>query len=81
MPSKLTLSVPAKTVAKAKRFAKRRGTSVSALFTEVIESIPDEDEAVDALTGEWPEMASFVGIAEDAAPYDERSRSILEKHG
>lgn len=39
MTTKLTLSVDAQTVAKAKRYAKKRGTSVSKLFEDHIEAL------------------------------------------
>jgi hypothetical protein len=37
---KLTLSTDARTIARAKRIADERGTSVSALFTDLIQAVP-----------------------------------------
>lgn len=79
--TKLTLSVPEQTVEKAKRYAKLRGTSVSAFFTQVVDTLPDEDARIDALLEDWPEMRDLVGLAGRAEPFDERSARILEKHG
>ncbi|MCZ8215000.1 MAG: DUF6364 family protein [Cyclobacteriaceae bacterium] len=45
MTTKLTLSVKAKTVAKAKNYAKRKGISVSKIFEDHISSITNTKEA------------------------------------
>lgn len=81
MTTKLTLSVPADTVKKAKSYAKRHGTSVSALFAAAVEALPDETDEIRRALNDWPELGEFVGIVKRPEPFDERSRRILEKHG
>lgn len=46
MNTKLTLSLPAEVVSKAKRYVRRYGTSVSALLTMTIQELPEEDPRV-----------------------------------
>jgi hypothetical protein len=81
MNQKLTLSVPPDTVEKAKQYAKKHGTSVSALFASVIESLPFEPDDLEQASVEWPELRSFVGLIDKPKAFDERSRRIIEKHG
>lgn len=81
MTTKLTLSVPEHTVRKAKCYAKRHGTSVSALFAAAVEALPDDAGNLDAALSGWAEMRDFIGIVGKPEPFDERSQRILRKHG
>ena len=81
MTTKLTLSVPEDTVKKAKRYAKRHDTSVSALFAAAVEALPDETENLENALAAWPELGDFIGMAGKPKAFDARSRRILEKHG
>ncbi len=81
MTTKLTLSVPAAAVEKAKSYAKRHGTSVSAMFTAAIEALPDDTREVRRALADWPELEEFVGMIDRPEPFDGRSKRILEKHG
>ncbi len=81
MATKLTLSVPENTVKKAKSYAQRHGTSVSALFTAAVEALPDDAGKLETALSEWPELRDFVGIADKPRPFDARSERILQKHG
>ncbi len=81
MPNKLTLSVPEETVRKAKSYARRHGTSVSALFTALIDSLPGEADEMQQASVNWPELREFVGLLHRPKPFDARSERILEKHG
>jgi hypothetical protein len=78
MKTKLTLSLPEKTILEAKQIAKRRHTSVSALFEQSLvfwkqtgqqQELPDE------------EMTDLLGVFTPEAPFDERSARIRSKHG
>ena len=81
MATKLTLSVPENTVKKAKSYAQRHGTSVSALFTAAVEALPDDTCKLETALSDWPELRDFVGIADKPRPFDARSERILQKHG
>lgn len=83
MKSKLTLSLPEKTISQAKQIAKRRHTTVSALFAESLKQwqfepiIPRQEEKED-----YPdEVQELIGIFTSQAPFDARSARIREKHG
>lgn len=79
--TKLTLSVPEEAVAKAKQYAKQRGISVSALFTETIRQLSDDDSRIDAIYKKHPSWEQFSQLADQIEAHDERSAHILRKHG
>lgn len=45
MPAKLTLSIKKETVERAKRISRKRGKSISKMFEEYFNSLPEKDEA------------------------------------
>ena len=79
MQTKLTLRVEEALVKKAKRIAKKRGTSVSRIFGQFISEQTDELPADD-----WPPItASMVGvIRREGIEVDERDyrRHLERKH-
>ncbi|MCC5849068.1 MAG: hypothetical protein JJU29_13360 [Verrucomicrobia bacterium] len=82
MKSKLTLSLPEKTISEAKQIARRRHTTVSALFAESLQFWAF-DTSSSALAPSDPEhdMADLLGAFTPQAPFDTRSARIREKHG
>ena len=82
MKSKLTLSLSKKTISEAKQIAKKRKTTVSALFTESLQSwqiAPSVKPSADAdVNGE---MADLLGVFSSQPPFDARSARIREKYG
>jgi len=72
--TKLTLSVDEGVVAQAKRLAKQRGTSVSAMFSQLVRSMSQEDRGSQKL-GPLARKAS--GLA--AAPSNKPDREVLEE--
>lgn len=66
MTTKLTLSVDARIIAKAKRYAKRRGTSVSKIFENHIEELTQEKSGlpIDPLES----LKRLRGVAKGAIP-------------
>jgi hypothetical protein len=83
MVTKLTLSVRAKTVDKAKKYARKKGMSVSKLFEDHITALTDSDksEKADPLES----LRRLKGIAKGAiskhASYKDVIADILiEKH-
>jgi len=82
MRSKLTLSLPEKTILEAKRIAKVRRTTVSALFEASLEQWRSGiGEAHPASTLKADGMADLIGAFRPEAPFDSRSARIRQKHG
>lgn len=82
MKSKLTLSLPEKTISEAKQIAKRRHTTVSALFAESLLSWRFEREPEsESPSGTQGEMSDLLGILAPQSPFDTRSDRIRKKHG
>jgi len=82
MKTKLTLSLPEKTVLEAKRIAKIRRTTVSALFAASIKqwrSSPDATHQTSASNSK--RMADLVGALRPQPSFDTRSDRIRRKHG
>ena len=82
MTTKLTLSVNIKTVEKAKKYAKKKGTSVSKLFEDHIDSITENDRK---LKGDPLEaLRRLKGIAKNVSKTtdynDLITSAIIEKH-
>lgn len=85
MKSKLTLSLPKKTIAEAKMIAKQRQISVSGLFSESLnywksDRVAQSSEKVSG-EGSGDNMQDLLGVFSYQAPFDERSARIREKHG
>ncbi len=82
MRAKLTLSLPEKTILEAKRIAKLRNTTVSALFQASLEQWRSRG-GDDGSAGEEGEggMSDLLGAFRPRAPFDARSARIREKHG
>ncbi|MCC5808161.1 MAG: hypothetical protein JJU00_17675 [Opitutales bacterium] len=82
MKSKLTLSLPEKTIKDAKRIAKARRTTVSALFAASLEQWRTESGELDRSEAvKRSNMADLLGAFRQQAPFDARSARIREKHG
>ncbi|WKZ59899.1 MAG: DUF6364 family protein [Cyclobacteriaceae bacterium] len=83
MTTKLTLSVNAKLAAKARRYAKKRGTSVSKLFEEHISSIQEstQDKERRVMLENLRKLKGIAKAASKAANYkDIIADSLIEKH-
>jgi CRISPR/Cas system-associated protein Cas7 (RAMP superfamily) len=78
MKTKLTLSLPEKTILEAKQIAKRRNTSVSALFEQSLAFWKQTSRQQESLPGE---MTDLLGVFTPEPPFDERSARIRRKHG
>jgi hypothetical protein len=80
MKSKLTLSLPEKTIQEAKKIAADRNTTVSALFSESmklfrqIEMSPDTSPSSNG-------MEDLLGVFDAQVAFDQKSARIREKHG
>ena len=81
MNTKLTLSLPAEVVTKAKRYVRRHGTSVSALLAKTIRELPEEDPRVREILKREPRWTKFSSLLKSVKPFDERSARILRKYG
>lgn len=77
MPTqKLTLSVDADTIEKAKQYAAAHGTSLSRLFTHYLNSLPD-DNAPDLP----PRVSRLAGILPSHADVQAHREHLLDKYG
>lgn len=77
MKTKLTLSVDSSAIAQAKRLAKRRGVSVSALFEQWTTRMADPGSEApfgQRLRGRWKQAVGESGE-------DPRFDYLMEKHG
>lgn len=82
MKSKLTLSLPEKTIAEAKHIAKLRRTTVSALFAEsLLQWRFDAHRGVGTEPEAPQDMTDLLGVFSSQPPFDARSAAIREKHG
>ena len=83
MKSKLTLSLPEKTILQAKQIAIHRRTTVSALFAESLKQWQFEPgPPFKPENHDYPDdVRELIGIFSSQAPYDARSARIREKHG
>ena len=86
MKSKLTLSLPAKTITEAKMIAKQHHISVSGLFSESLTYWKSDraaqssgDEAVGQESKD--SMQDLLGVFSPQRPFDQRSAQIRAKHG
>jgi len=79
MTTKLTLSVNSKTIAKAKKYAKKRGTSISKIFEEHISAVTDLQKNDPLET-----LRRLKGVAKNISPdvdyKDLIADAIIEKH-
>lgn len=82
MKTKLTLYLPEKTVDEAKRIAKMRRTSVSALFAASLDQWRGLQDPMDPPTARKSNaMADLIGVLRPQVPFDARSDRIRRKHG
>lgn len=85
MKSKLTLSLPERTIAEAKQIAKNRHTTVSGLFAESLTlwktNRTPQFEADAYRQNAQASMDDLLGVFSAKPPFDERSFRIREKHG
>ena len=82
MKTKLTLSLPQKTIRTAKKIAKIRGTTVSALFAESVDQW--RNVAMNSQEEQFrgsPDLNALLGAFESRPPFDRKSEHIREKHG
>ena len=86
MGSKLTLSLPAKTIEEAKVIAKQRDLSVSGLFSESLtlwksnSGFLSETERA-KYARKACDMEDLLGAFSAQKPFDDRSARIRQKHG
>lgn len=82
MMSKLTLSLPEKTILEVKQIAKRRKTTVSALFAESLRYWRMDSGGTNFTSADSEvEMSDLLGALDPQAAFDSRSTRIRQKHG
>jgi post-segregation antitoxin (ccd killing protein) len=72
MKSKLTITVDADLIPRAKRYARARGVSLSSLIEDVLRGMAAEEEP--SFADRWK------GRFEPASPEDDRFRTLAEKY-
>lgn len=75
--NKLTLSIDAATVEKAKRYVAAHGTSLSRLLTQYLASLPDDTRQ----TNLPPRVARLAGILPPQTDIEEYKAHLHSKHG
>lgn len=74
--NKLTLSIDAATVKKAKRYVAAHGTSLSRLLTQYLASLPDETRQILP-----PRVSRLVGVLPSQTDIEEYKAHLHSKHG
>jgi hypothetical protein len=74
--NKLTLSIDAETVKKAKRYVAAHGTSLSRLLTQYLASLPDETEKPLP-----PRVGRLAGVLPPQTDIEEYKAHLHSKHG
>jgi len=74
--SKLTLSIDADTIKKAKRYVAAHGTSLSRLLAQYLASLPDDTRP--ALP---PRVARLAGVLPPQTDVEEYKEHLRNKHG
>jgi hypothetical protein len=74
--NKLTLSIDAATVKKAKRYVAAHGTSLSRLLTQYLASLPDETRQTLP-----PRVSRLVGVLPSQTDIEEYKAHLHSKHG
>jgi len=74
--NKLTLSIDADTVKKAKRYVAAHGTSLSRLLTQYLASLPDETRQTLP-----PRVSRLVGVLPSQTDIEEYKAHLHSKHG
>ena len=81
MDSKLTLKLDQDVIEKAKRFAERRGTSLSRMVESYFSGLADAEEPVrEELTGVVAELAGLLSGVEIGEPEDEYTDYLVRKY-
>ena len=79
--SKLTLTADPEIILTAKRLAAARNTSVSALFSRVIESLQTEQEALSDVGPLTRKATGLVSLPAARTDRDLLAEALIEKHG
>jgi len=74
--NKLTLSIDAETVKKAKRYVAAHGTSLSRLLTQYLASLPDDTRQPFP-----PRVSRLAGVLPPQTDVDEYRAHLHSKHG
>lgn len=74
--NKLTLSIDAETVKKAKRYVAAHGTSLSRLLTQYLASLPDDTRQAFP-----PRVGRLAGVLPPRTDIEEYKTHLRSKHG
>jgi hypothetical protein len=81
MDSKLTLKLDKDIIERAKRFAERRGTSLSRIVESYFSGLSEAEEPIqDELTGVVAELAGILSGTQVGDPEDEYTDYLVRKY-
>lgn len=78
--SKLTLSIDKEIIKKAKKLAKEQGTSVSSMFSRLIQSMAKTNHQTPEIGPLTRELSGIMNVPTKKSPDEILSESLLEKH-
>ena len=81
MVTKLTLSIDERTVKKAKQIARANGTSVSAMFSQFVQSISDERRTSAKIGPLTRKLSGIIQIPPDREYKELVTDALMEKYG
>jgi hypothetical protein len=79
--TKLTLDVDQTVADKAQRMAQQSNTSVAALFSAFVRSLPDRPDDTEELGPLTRKLTGILEQAPDSIYEDDLARAVAEKHG
>ena len=78
---KLTLSAPEEVITEAKRLAKKKTTSVSALFTRLIRTVDTDFDPKDSLGPTTLRISGIVKLSSDRTDQELLEEALDDKYG
>lgn len=79
--SKLTLSADKKIIEQARRIAREKNSSISAMFSQYIQAIADLEEYTQDLGPLTKKASGIINLPEDKSHKELLEEALWEKHG
>jgi len=81
MTTKLTLSINEETVERARRISRKRGKSISKMFEEYLNSLPEKDVAEETAIDKIKKIIKGKIISPDADWKKVKEEQLINKYG
>ena len=78
---KLTLSMDEETIRQAKELAAERGTSVSAMFSRLVEAMAHKPGQKIEIGPKTRSLTGIISLPEGKTPRDLLTEALMDKHG